>query len=248
LIKQFISLVTLSTALLLVAAAAMRAQDTTPNNIAGTTQSTDGQPLNPFPLVPETITRNPLTAKDKFDIYVHQAFGPPAVILPVFGASLGMLNPPNRYPHEWRSGAQAFGRHYGEIVASATARRTANMLTSVALHEDPRYTPSTSTNTLFRVFHALSYTFIDKTDSGKNTIAFSNFAGAAAGGFVGMAYLPNGFNDVTHAEQRMALQFATLAIGHLAAEFQPQWGPFAKKLHILKLLPDWWVPQHPQRP
>ena len=79
-------------------------------------------------------------------------------------------------------------------------------------------------------------------------MAVSNFAGAAAGGLVGMAYLPHGFNDRAHAQQRMAMQFATLAIHNLASEFQPQWGPIVKKLRIPKLLPAWWVPLHPQRP
>jgi hypothetical protein len=194
------------------------------------------------------MTRKPLTAEQKLYIYVHRTFGPPALILPAFGASLSMLNPPSHYPREWKDGAQAFGRNYGNIVATATARETAGMLASVALHEDPRYRPSGSTNVLYRAFHALSYTVVDRTDSGRRTIAVSNFAGAAAGGLVGMSYLPNGFNDATHAQQRMAAQFATLAIHNLAAEFQPQWGPIVKKLRIPKLLPEWWVPLHPQHP
>jgi hypothetical protein len=206
--------------------------------------SAGGQPLNPMPFLPARLTGKRLTAEDKFDLYVHRTFGPPAVILPAFGAGLSMLNPPSHYPREWKDGASAFGRHYGNIVATATARETASMLASVVLHEDPRYRPSSSTNVLFRAFHALSYTVVDSTDSGKRTIAVSNFAGAAAGGLVGMAYLPNGFNDATHAEQRMAAQFATVAIHNLAAEFQPQWGPIVKKLRIPKLLPPWWAPIH----
>jgi hypothetical protein len=207
------------------------------------TSSAVGQPLNPLPFLPAPMTRRSLTPELKFSVYVHRTFGPPALILPAFGAGLSMLNPPSHYPREWKDGPQAFGRHYGNIVATATARETAAMLASVALHEDPRYRPSGSTNVLFRTFHALSYTVVDRTDSGRRTIAVSNFAGAAAGGLVGMAYLPNGFNDATHAEQRMAAQFATLAIHNLAAEFYPQWGPIVRKLRIPRLLPEWWVPQ-----
>ena len=125
---------------------------------------------------------------------------------------------------------------------------TPEVLASIALHEDTRYRPSGSTNVLYRVFHALSYTVVDRTDLGKRTIAISNFAGAAAGGFVGTAYLPNGFNNAAHAQQRMAAQFATVAIHNLAAEFQPQWGPIVKKLRIPKLLPEWWVPRHSLHP
>jgi hypothetical protein len=194
--------------------------------------------------LPPTLTRTRLTGEDKLQIYIHKTFGPPAVILPAFGAGFQMLNPPNHYPRDWKDGASAFGRIYGYKEADRASRETAQFLTGFLLHEDPRYLRSTSTNPLRRTFHALAFTVIDKTDSGRNTLAVSNFASAAAGGFVGMGILPNGYNDVTHAEQRMASEFLQIAIGNVATEFEPQWGPLAKKIHLQKILPAWWVPQH----
>jgi hypothetical protein len=189
-------------------------------------------------------TSQRLSFSDKFTIYTHQTFGPPALILPAFRAGIGMANPTSHYPREWKDGAGAFGRLYGDSIATATSQRTARFLTGVALHEDPRYLRSNSKNPLMRTAHALAFTFIDKTDSGRNTIAFSNFAGAAAGGFVGSAYLPHGYNDLTHTGQRMTMQFTSIAIQNIAAEFQPQWAPLVRKLHIQKILPEWWVPLH----
>jgi len=185
-----------------------------------------------------------LSFGDKFTIYTHQTFGPPALILPAFKAGMGMANPTNHYPREWKDGAGAFARLYGDSLAMATSQRTARFLTGVVLHEDPRYARSNSKNPLMRTMHAVAFTLVDKTDSGRNTIAFSNFAGAAAGGFVGSAYLPHGYNDLTHAEQRMAFQLTGIAIQNIAAEFQPQWGPIVRKLRINKVIPEWWVPQH----
>ena len=185
-----------------------------------------------------------LSFSDKFTIYAHQTFGPPALILPAFTAGRDMANPKSHYPREWKDGGGAFGRLYGDSIAMTTSERTARFLAGVALHEDPRYVRSNSKNPLARTMHAVAFTFIDKTDSGRNTIAFSNFAGAAAGGFVGNAYLPHGYNDLTHAEQRMAIQFTGIAIQNIAAEFQPQWGPIVRKLRIQKIIPEWWVPLH----
>jgi hypothetical protein len=187
---------------------------------------------------------NSLSFGDKFTIYAHQTFGPPAVIFPAFTAAMGMANPRKHYPREWRDGPGGFGRLYGDSIAMVSSQRTARFLTAVALHEDTRYVRSNSKNPLLRTAHALTFTLVDRTDSGRNTIAFSNFAGAAAGGFVGRAYLPNGYNDLTHAEQRMAAQFASIAIQNMAAEFQPQWGPLVRKLRINKIIPEWWVPRH----
>jgi hypothetical protein len=189
-------------------------------------------------------TPRQLSFGDKFTIYAHQTFGPPALVLPAFAAGRDMANPKSHYPHDWKDGGGAFGRIYGDSLAMTTSQHTARFLTGVALHEDPRYVRSSSTNPLMRTMHALAFTLVDKTDSGRNTIALSNFAGAAAGGFVGSAYLPHGYNDLTHAEQRMAIQFTNIAIQNVAAEFQPQWGPIVRKLRIQKVIPEWWVPLH----
>jgi hypothetical protein len=203
-----------------------------------------GTHLNPFPILSPRLTRAPLTIQNKFLIYAHKTFGPPAVILPAFGAGLGMLNPPSKYPKEWKDGAAAFGRNYGYRVADHTSRNTAQFLTGTLLHEDPRYLRSTSSNPVVRTVHALAFTIFDKTDSGRTTFAASNFASAAAGGFVGMGILPDGYNDVTHAEQHMASEFLQIGIGNVLTEFEPQWGPWARKLRIPKILPGWWVREH----
>ena len=200
---------------------------------------------NQFPLLPPGLNvLAPLTTQDKLHIYVHRTFGPPAVIVPAITSGIGMANPKSTYPKDWKDGAGAYGRNYGFQIATRTSRNTAEFMTQAIMHEDPRYLRSTSTNPLARTAHALVLTFVDKSDSGKTRIAYSHFTGAAAGGFVGMGILPDGFNDVTHAEQGMAHEFGSFAISNLLTEFQPEWGPWAQKLRIPKILPAWWVPEH----
>ena len=200
--------------------------------------------LNQYPVLPPGLIRTPVSFPDKFCIYEHKTFGPPAVILPGFGAGFGMINPPSKYPKEWKDGAGAFGRNYGYRVADHTSRNTAQFVAGALLHEDPRYPRSTGANPLTRTVHALAFAVFDKTDSGRTTFAVSNFASATAGGFVGMGILPDGYNDVTHAEQHMASEFLQIGIGNVLTEFEPQWGPWAKKLRINNILPAWWAPKH----
>jgi hypothetical protein len=208
-----------------------------------------GSLMGPLGPVPPLMTNKRLSFDDKLTIYTHQAFGPPALVFPALGAGFRMINPPNHYPHEWTDGAGAFGRLYGSALATQTSTRTAEFLAEAVLHDDPRYLPAApGSNVGVRVFHAISYTFVDKTDSGHRTLAFSNFAGAAAGGFVGMSYLPNGFNDVTHAEQRTLTEFMGLGISNIFAEFAPQLAPIIHKLHLPQILPAWWVPEKPNHP
>jgi hypothetical protein len=201
--------------------------------------------INPIPLLsPGLRSGTSLTFQDKFSIYYHKTYSPAAVIFPLFGAGITMANPKKDYPKDWQDGMGAFGRNYGNTVAQRTAKTTAEFGTEVLLHEDPRYQRSDSTNAILRVGHAMAWTLFDKNDSGHRTVAVSTFTSAAAGGFVGMAYLPDGYNDVTHAEQRTVVAIGGRAISNVLTEFEPTWGPLAKKLHIFQILPEWWVPEH----
>jgi len=200
--------------------------------------------INSIPLLsPRLRAGTVLTAHDKWEIYYHKTYSPAAMIYPLIGAGIQMANPKKGYPEEWQDGAGAFGRIYGNSIAQRTARSTADFGTQVLLHEDPRYQRSDSKNPVFRISHALAWTFVDSSDSGRRMFAVSTFTSAAAGGFVGMAYLPDGYNDVTHAEQRMVMGIGGRAISNVLTEFEPVWGPWAAKLRIPQLLPAWWVRQ-----
>jgi hypothetical protein len=187
-------------------------------------------PPSPSARISPSLSRLPavrFSVSDKFGYYMTEAyFNPGALTAPAFRAGLRMANPPGkgatRYPLEWRQGAEAFGRNYGDAVAERVSFQTARFVTGVIVREDPRYIPSSSHNILARSIHALSFSFVDHSDSGHRMPALSNFVGAAAGGFVGNSYLPAGFNDVTHAGQRATIRFGTFAAGNLFREFAPQ--------------------------
>jgi hypothetical protein len=163
----------------------------------------------------------------KFRYYVSETYLNPSVFTaPAFRAGIRMANPPGKgptqYPPEWRQGAEAFGRNYADAFAQRVTFQTGRFATGVITHEDPRYISSSSHNIFARSLHALTFTFVDRSDSGCPMPAFSNFVGATAAGFVGNAYLPSGFNNATHAGQRATIQFGFTAAGNLFREFAPQ--------------------------
>jgi hypothetical protein len=164
---------------------------------------------------------------DKFSYYIVETYFNPATFIgPAIQAGARMANPPGkdptRYPPEWRQGPEAFARNYGDALTQRLSFRTARFVTGVITRENPNYIPSQSHNFFARSLHAFSYTFIDRSDSGGCRLAISNFAGAAAGGFVGNAYLPAGFTNASHAGQRAAFQLGMFAAGNLFREFAPQ--------------------------
>jgi len=185
----------------------------------------------------------PMGVDQKFKYFVEPAFGPRSLLTNGFGTGIRMANPPSHYPAEWRGGAQAFGRLYGDSFARSGAESIGRFSASALLHEDPRYRRSASTFFPTRLGHALLFTFVDRTDGGRSTVAVSNFTGAAASGFIGNAYLPAGFDNLTHAGQRSAIAFGGIAAQNVAQEFAPELGQFLKKIHLphIPLPPVWWT-------
>jgi hypothetical protein len=111
-----------------------------------------------------------LTRREKLQYFAHHSLGPGTFIGALFTAGPEMANPPTHYPRQWRQGAPAFGKLYGDALAFGTAQQTARFLTGVVLHEDPRYAASSSRNPYLRTVHAILFTAFDNSDSGRTTL------------------------------------------------------------------------------
>src|ERR1022692_1739958 len=147
------------------------------------------------------------TLHDKFLSYAVGTFGPRALFVPLFPASYLMAFPPDRYPRDWREGLPALGRNYADQFAAQTSFQTARFATSAILHEDLLYHRSASKSALVRAGHALVYSFVDKSDSGR--VEPPHVAGCRRADKMGPDNLgvPAHFNDVSHADRSMAIPF-----------------------------------------
>ncbi len=190
----------------------------------------------------------PLTFQQKFKFYAFTTYGPPEVVMPAIGAAIRMAHPNSLYPPSWRDGMGAYGRLYGSTLAAQTSKHTAEFVAEAALRYDARYYPSHSDWTYKRILHAWEYVVLEKTDSGKTRLALPHFAGAAAGGFVGMAYMPPGYNTLSYAGKRSAMELATIFPRNMAQEFAPELAPIFRHIHIPRFIPVWWTPLHRPQP
>lgn len=195
---------------------------------------------NNIPRHAPALTLVPMTFADQGRFYLRNSFNTPSLLLPALPAAIVMAAPPSHYPRSWKDGGGAFGRNFGDALAAETAANTGKFLAGSLLHEDPRYFPDTSRNVPHRIVHALAFTLVDTSTHGKRRPALSNFAGAAAGGFIGRLYLPPGFSDNTHALQRTSgifvgyapTQLVGYATGNLVLEFTPDLKTLGRKLHL----------------
>ena len=181
--------------------------------------------------------------RERFLLQAHTTFGPIAFLSPAGEAAITMAHPPDHYPREWRDGAGAFGRNYGSELGRHTAGGLTHFATAWVDGEDARYFRSTSSNPGRRFVHAMLFTIVDRTNSGRRTLALSNFAGSTAAGFVGNLWEPDGFNDTTHALQRSALEFGTFGGANIFAEFSPDLSHLMRKMHIPGRLADAILPR-----
>ncbi len=186
----------------------------------------------------------PDTTRLKLQEYVVLTFGPRAVVSPAFTAAIRMAHPPSGYPRDWKDGAEAFGRNYGESLASKVALQTGRYGTAILLHEDFRYRRSPTATGFGRLAHAIAYTFVDQSDSGHPRLAVSNFVGAAAGGFTAAAILPDGYNSIGDGVKDSATRFGGLAFSNVAREYSPEIFRAFRALHLHSAhlpVPEWYT-------
>jgi hypothetical protein len=110
---------------------------------------------------PFATSRSPQGLHDRFMDYAIVTVGPRTLFVPVISAAIWMANPPSAYPPDWRMGAGAVAKNYGNALAPRASMDTGRFLAAALLHEDFRYRPSSSKNPLVRSFHALAFTFDD---------------------------------------------------------------------------------------
>jgi hypothetical protein len=209
--------------------------------------------LKQLPDAPEPVAGDGLYAplavgqdslKTKFDEWLVISFGPRAVVSPAVSAGIAMARPNYNYPNDWHQGMQGFGRQYGSRLGTKVAETTARFATGALLHEDFRYRRAESTGFGPRMFHAVGYIFVDRSDAGKPRLAVANFAGAAAGGFVPNAWLPDGFNDWKSGAKRMGTKFGGFAIQDVLREFSPDIFKAFQAIHLpfpRLPVPEWWT-------
>jgi hypothetical protein len=217
-------------------------------------QSAPSQNAAPLPPDPEPIAgdswyapiakgRAPESLKLKTESYLVVTFGPRAMVAPAFSAAMKMARPPAGYPSDWLDGGPAFGRNYGAALGSRVALETGRYAAGALLHEDFRYRPSGKQG-VARLFYALGYTFVDRSDSGRRRLAVANFAGAAAGGFVGNLYMPDGFNSAGDGARNFEGRFVGFAMTNVTREFAPEIYRATHRLRVpFPRIPvrEWWT-------
>jgi hypothetical protein len=128
-----------------------------------------------------------LTAKQRACIWGGNLLTPSAIFGAGISSAYGLLT--DEEP-AWGQGTAGYARLFAARYAQGVTKATGEYLTGWAFQEDPRRKPSTCIGWKRTLCAARSLVAQPK-DGGGYRPAFATVAGAAAGGFVGMAFYPN---------------------------------------------------------
>jgi hypothetical protein len=106
----------------LALAASASAQEKPPPGVLHVAGSADQIPRGP-----NTLEVEPMSAQQKFSWYRRHTFDPGSLLIPALPAAIIMADSPKHYPRDWRDGGAAFGRNFGDCLATELARTGAKM-------------------------------------------------------------------------------------------------------------------------
>lgn len=134
----------------------------------------------------------PMTASERFRLYLRRAFDPGSIIESAAGAGIRQWEDT---PKEWKHGAEGYGDRFGSAYATHFIRETLEYGASAALREDNRYIRSGESGFWKRSKHAVVYTFMARNDAGNEHFAFSRFGSAAGAAFISRIWQPHSTNS-----------------------------------------------------
>ena len=146
----------------------------------------------------------PLTGRQKLSLTAHDIFDP----VSMFGvaAIAGIQQAERTYPG-YGNDAPGFGKRFGAALGDTlTNDFLSHAVFPTLLHEDPRYYYQGSGTKKQRLFHAVSYAFVTRSDSGHRTPNLSYILGDIGSGALSNLYYP-------HADRGVGLVFTQAAIG-----------------------------------
>ncbi|HMJ61235.1 MAG TPA: hypothetical protein VK493_05700, partial [Bryobacteraceae bacterium] len=169
-----------------------------------------------------TMQAAPLSVGGKFKTDVTQSLGFRGLLGAALGASIGQAT---NTPGEWGQGAGAYGQRFASSLGGSLSRQTFAFVLETALHEDPRYFPSTEHTKKARIWNVVKQSFMTKTDAGGSRFAYASVISAFGAGQLVNTWQPKSNSHVSDGIERGFISLGLDAATNLVQEFVPRLRP-----------------------
>ena len=161
-----------------------------------------------------------LDAHQKFDMFVETSIDPVTFI--GAAASAGFSQWQND-DSKWGQGAAAYGRRYAAaLVDTESSNFFGQFFYPVIFRQDPRYYRKGNGTAAGRIAHALTHTFITRSDSGREMPNYSLWATTASTVALANIYHPGNDQGFPPAATRVGISIAGSMGYDLLREFWPE--------------------------
>ena len=162
----------------------------------------------------------PLTANQRWELYVHHAFWSPAAFFRSAGPALGAHL--NNEPPSWGQGAEGYSKRFANRFGRFAVQATYEAAGAAALGHEVRYIRSRRAGFLPRAAHALAANFVTHDRNGRRTPHISRLGSAFAAEFTATLWMPAGYRDARTAMRGVGVELGVSSAFNLVREFAPE--------------------------
>ncbi len=192
-------------------------------------------------------TPGPLTAKEKFQLFLDKSVSPPQLLSSAAGAGISEARGTLA---GYGDGGDGYGWRFASSMASgASSHFFGTFLLPATFRQDPRYFVRLHGGFRARAGHALRRAVVIRTDAGKGTFNLPGILGPLMAEALANAYLPASQQTVGKTFERGGIRIGFSAGNNLLKEY---WPSIFKKLRVDRfapgLQPDSTQPNPPGKP
>lgn len=209
---------------------------TTENPTLEVTSRVVGYATNGSIVFPDIATREgPLSAGEKFRLFVNESVSPPYMISSALGAA---FNQAKDVPRGYGQGWDGYGDRFGEALARASCNAFfGSFAFATVLHQDPRFFPQLHPTFWGSVRYSVQRVFVTRTDSGVDKFNTSGIAGTVAAEALANAYLPESERTAAKSSSRFVTDLGWRFAGNMFKNYWPTLF-HDMRLQRLKVIPD----------
>jgi len=162
----------------------------------------------------------PLNGKERWNLYVREAFWSPGAFFRAAGPAVGTHL--NNEPPEWGQGTAGYSRRLANRFGRFALQESYEAAGAAVLQHEVRYLRSSRSGFFPRAVHALTANFVTYDKNGRRTPHISRVGSAFAAEFTGNLWMPTGYRDTSTAMRGVGMELGVSSAFNLIREFSPE--------------------------